>query len=61
MPWVFFRTMSDADLKDIFVFLQSVRPVQHHVNNSDPPTWCPRCGRRHGLGEFNTPWPGRRE
>jgi mono/diheme cytochrome c family protein len=55
MPWIFFRTMTDADLKDVFAFLQSVRPVQHRVNNSDPPTWCPRCGRRHGLGEFKQP------
>jgi hypothetical protein len=61
MPWVFFGTMSDADLRDVFAHLQSVRSVQHRVNNTDPPTWCPRCGRRHGLGESNTPWPGRRE
>jgi mono/diheme cytochrome c family protein len=60
MPWVFFRTMTDADLRDVFAYLRSVRAVQHRVNNSDPPTWCPRCGRRHGLGEFNTPWPVRR-
>jgi mono/diheme cytochrome c family protein len=54
MPWVFFRTMTDADLTDIFAYLRSVKPVQHRVNNSDPPTWCPLCGRRHGLGEFNS-------
>jgi proline iminopeptidase len=59
MPWVFFRTMTDADLRDIFVYLKGVRGVQHRVNNSDPPTWCPRCGRRHGLGEFNVPLPGK--
>jgi len=23
------------------------------VNNTDPATWCSRCGRRHGLGELN--------
>ena len=55
MPWIFFRTLTDADLKDVFAFLQSVRPIQHRVNNSDPPTWCPRCGRPHGLGELNVP------
>ncbi len=59
MPWVFFRTMTDDDLRDVFAYLQSVRAVQHRVNNSDPPTWCARCGRRHGLGEFNVPWPTR--
>jgi mono/diheme cytochrome c family protein len=56
MPWVFFRTMTDADLRDVFAYLRSASAVQHRVNNSDPATWCPRCGRRHGLGEFNTPW-----
>ena len=61
MPWIFFRTMTDADLKDVFAFLQSVQPVQHRVNNTDPPTLCPRCGRRHGLGELNTPLPAIRE
>lgn len=57
MPWVFFRNMTDADLRDVFAYLRSVRAVQHRVNNSDPPTWCPRCGRRHGLGELNSPLP----
>jgi mono/diheme cytochrome c family protein len=57
MPWVFFRTMTDADLRDVFAYLQSVPTVQHHVDNTDTPTWCPRCGRRHGLGEFNTASP----
>jgi mono/diheme cytochrome c family protein len=57
MPWIFFRTMTDADLRDVFAYLQSLPPVQHHLDNTDSPTWCPRCGRRHGLGEFNTPWP----
>ena len=28
---------------------------RHRVNNADPPTYCPRCGRRHGLGELNSP------
>jgi hypothetical protein len=55
MPWVFFRTMTDADLRDVFAYLQSIPTVQHHLDNTDTPTWCPRCGRRHGLGEFNTP------
>ena len=30
-------------------------PVRHRVINTDPPTWCPRCGRFHGLGELNEP------
>jgi mono/diheme cytochrome c family protein len=57
MPWIFFRTMTDADLRDIFAYLRSVRPARHRVNNTDPPTWCAVCGRRHGLGEMNAASP----
>ena len=56
MPWVFFRTMTDADLSTIFAYLQTLRPIQHRVNNSDRPTYCPRGGRLHGLGELNRNW-----
>jgi hypothetical protein len=55
MPWVYFRTMSDSDLHDIFAYLKTIRPVQHRVDNTEEPTFCPRCGRRHGLGENNVP------
>jgi mono/diheme cytochrome c family protein len=53
MPWVFFRTMTDEDLGAIFDYLRALPPVRHRVSNFDPPTYCPRCGRRHGLGELN--------
>jgi mono/diheme cytochrome c family protein len=53
MPWVFFRSMTDEDLAAIFAYLETVAPVRHRVNNTDPPTWCALCGRRHGLGELN--------
>ena len=53
MPWVFFRTMTDDDLGAIFSYLRTLPPVRHRVSNFDPPTYCPRCGRRHGLGELN--------
>jgi mono/diheme cytochrome c family protein len=55
MPWIFFKTMTDDDLKDIFAYLQTVRTVRHRVNNTDPPTFCTLCGRRHGLGDLNVP------
>ena len=55
MPWVFFRTMSDPDLRDIFAYLKTLRPIQHRVDNTEEPTFCPRCGRRHGFGERNVP------
>lgn len=53
MPWVFFRTLTDEDLHAIFAYLRSVPPVRHHVSNTDPPTFCKVCGRRHGLGDAN--------
>jgi hypothetical protein len=55
MLWFEFRKLNDEDLKAIFLYLRSVPPVKHRVSNTDPPTWCPRCGRFHGLGESNAP------
>jgi mono/diheme cytochrome c family protein len=53
MPIENYRGMTDADLKDIFAFLQSLPKVQHRVSNTDAQTKCPLCGRTHGLGELN--------
>lgn len=53
MPFQNYRGMTDADLTDIFAFMQSVPKVPHRVSNTDPPTACAVCGRSHGLGEMN--------
>lgn len=53
MPWIHFRTLTDGDLRAIFAYLRSVPPVRHQVSNTDPPTLCRICGRRHGLGDAN--------
>ena len=53
MPWIRYRLLTDEDLGAIFAYLRSVKPVRHRVNNTEPPTWCPRCGRLHGLGALN--------
>jgi mono/diheme cytochrome c family protein len=53
MPIENYRGMTDADLKDIFAFLQSLPKVRHRVSNTDAQTKCPVCGRTHGLGELN--------
>jgi mono/diheme cytochrome c family protein len=55
MPSPALSILTDDDLGAIFEFLRSVPPVRHRVNNADPPTYCPRCGRRHGLGELSSP------
>jgi hypothetical protein len=53
MPTSYFRNMTDQDLKDIFAYLKTLTPVDHYVDNSLPPTLCPRCGLKHGGGEKN--------
>jgi mono/diheme cytochrome c family protein len=53
MPFESFRNMTDADLSDIFAYLKSLKPVQHRISNTDPPTTCPICNQTHGLGELN--------
>jgi mono/diheme cytochrome c family protein len=55
MPWMAFRNMTDSDLDDVFAYLQSRRPVDHAISNTDAPTPCPVCGQTHGLGDRNTP------
>ena len=53
MPYSYFRNMTDDDLKAIFAFLRTVPPVRHHVDNSEPPTYCPMCRQKHGFGDKN--------
>ena len=53
MPLEFFKNMTDDDLRDIFAYIKSVPPVKHRVSNTDPPTMCPVCNQKHGLGELN--------
>lgn len=53
MPWVFYGGQTDEDLKAIFTYLKTLPPAKHSVDNSLPPTQCPRCGGKHGAGERN--------
>ena len=53
MPWGYYRGMTHEDLKAIFAYLKSVKPVTHEVDNSEPPTPCKKCGGRHGAGSKN--------
>jgi hypothetical protein len=56
MPWIVFKNMSDEDLKDIFAFLQDLKPVRHSVANGEKPTFCKLCKQTHGFGEYNKEW-----
>jgi hypothetical protein len=53
MPVMVYRNLNDDDLKAMFAFLRTVKPVKHRVDNSAPPTACKVCGLKHGGGEEN--------
>jgi mono/diheme cytochrome c family protein len=53
MPWTFFSHMTDDDLKAVFAYLRTLKPVKHRVDNTVPPTYCKLCKMKHGLGESN--------
>src|SRR5882672_4959417 len=55
MPWIAVGNSSDEDLKAIFAYLGTRRPVHHVVDNTEPPTYCPMCGQKHGYGDRNRP------
>lgn len=53
MPWYFYGKMTDDDLKSIFAFLQTLKPVKHQLDNTEPPTYCKLCKQKHGFGHTN--------
>jgi mono/diheme cytochrome c family protein len=53
MPWWSYRNLTDDDLKSIFAYLRTLKPVKHRGDNLAPPTLCKICGNMHGLGNQN--------
>ena len=53
MPWYFYGKMTDDDLKSIYAFLKTVKPVKHQLDNFEPPTYCRLCKQKHGFGATN--------
>ena len=53
MPWRSYGKLNDDDLKSIFAYLRAQKPVSHHVDNSEPPTYCKFCRQTHGGGSLN--------
>jgi hypothetical protein len=53
MPWGFFRNLSDEDLKAIFGYLRTVKPVKHRVDNTEEARYCKICRSKHGFGDRN--------
>jgi hypothetical protein len=50
MPWLTYKGMTDQDLAVIFAYVKTFRPVRHHVDNSEPATYCKLCRQVHGGG-----------
>jgi len=53
MPWLFYRNMTDSDLKSIFAYLKALPPISHKIDNTQPPSPCPKCRNQHGFGSQN--------
>jgi mono/diheme cytochrome c family protein len=53
MPWHAYRGMTDEDIGAVFAYLETLKPVRHHVDNAEPPTYCKLCRRMHGGGDLN--------
>ena len=53
MPFGAFKNLTDDDLKAIFAYLRTVKPVHHRVDNTEPPTYCKLCRLKHGGGDQN--------
>ena len=58
MPWQMYGQQTDEDLKAMFAYIRTLPAVAHRVDNTQPPTECPRCGLTHGGGNTNKPAEG---
>jgi len=53
MPWHTYRGMTDEDIAAVFAYMKTFKPVRHHVDNTEPPTYCKLCRQMHGGGDQN--------
>jgi len=53
MPWHTYRGLTDEDIVAVFSYLKTLKPVRHHVDNTEPPTVCKICRQTHGGGNQN--------
>jgi hypothetical protein len=53
MPFGELQYLADDDLKAIFAYLKTLKPVRHRVDNALPPTLCKLCKKKHGAGDQN--------
>jgi mono/diheme cytochrome c family protein len=53
MPFGEFGGLTDDDLRAMFAYVRTLKPVKHRVDNSLPPTYCKLCQVKHGAGDQN--------
>ena len=53
MPFGEFQNLNDDDLKAVFAYLRTVKPVNHRVDNTLAATYCKLCKTKHGGGDQN--------
>jgi len=53
MPWAVFRNLTDQDVKAIYAYLRTIKPVQHRVDNTELARYCKLCRHKHGFGDRN--------
>jgi cytochrome c553 len=53
MPVMIYQNLTDDDIKAMFAYLRTLKPVKHRVDNSEPPTACKLCKQKHGAGSEN--------
>jgi mono/diheme cytochrome c family protein len=53
MPFGAYKNLTDDDLKAIFAYLRTLKPVKHRIMNTEPPTYCKLCRLKHGGGDQN--------
>jgi Cytochrome c len=53
MPINVFKNLTDDDLKAMFAYLRTVKPVKHRVDSAQTPTLCKLCKQKHGGGAEN--------
>ena len=53
MPVMVYKNLTDDDLKAIFAFLRTTKPVKHRIDNAEAPTECKLCKQKHGGGSEN--------
>jgi mono/diheme cytochrome c family protein len=53
MPYGEYGQMTDDDLKAIFAYLRTLKPVKHRVDNSEAASLCKLCRQKHGGAQQN--------